>query len=326
MRTFALAALAAVSSAINMAEFEFMNYVTKFQKNYDDVAEFETRMALFNATNAKIEALNAQNSGSYKAGHNHMSDWTDEEYRSMLGLVLPEDHMDDETPFEGTPNSSGIDWRTDSRNALTAVKDQGQCGSCWAFSATETVESAFILAGNDAVVMSPQELVDCSKGLLSNHGCNGGMYYNAWKWEKSHYAMKESDYPYVSGTTKKANPECSYDESKGVAEVKSYTQVKANVDSIKAAVEQQPLSIAVMADNDAFRNYTSGVITADQCPGRIDHAIQAVGWGNDGTQDYFIVRNSWNTVWGDAGFAKLAADDSGDGTCGMNSVVYYVNM
>ena len=326
MRTFALAALAAVSSAINMAEFEFMNYVTKFQKNYDDVAEFETRMALFNATNAKIEALNAQNSGSYKAGHNHMSDWTDEEYRSMLGLVLPEDHMDDETPFEGTPNSSGMDWRTDPRHALTAVKDQGQCGSCWAFSATETVESAYILAGNDAVVMSPQELVDCSKGLLSNHGCNGGMYYNAWKWEKSHYAMKESDYPYVSGTTKKANPECSYDESKGVAEVKSYTQVKANVDSIKAAVEQQPLSIAVMADNDAFRNYTSGVITADQCPGRIDHAIQAVGWGNDGTQDYFIVRNSWNTVWGDKGFAKLAADDSGDGTCGMNSVVYYVNM
>ena len=81
-----------------------------------------------------------------------------------------------------------------------------------------------------------------------------------------------------------------------------------------------------MADNDAFRNYSSGVITADQCPGRQDHAIQAVGWGNDGTQDYFIVRNSWNTVWGDKGFAKLAADDSGDGTCGMNSVVYYPSM
>ena len=197
MKTFALAALAAVSSALNTTEFEFMKYVTEFSKNYADVEEFETRMANFNATAAKIEALNAQNSGSYVAGHNHMSDWSDAEYRSMLGLVLPEDHQDEETQFEGTPNSTGIDWRTDSRHALTDVKDQGQCGSCWAFSATESVESAYILAGNKMVVMSPQELVDCSKGVLSNHGCNGGMYYNAWKWEKTHYAMKESDYLYV---------------------------------------------------------------------------------------------------------------------------------
>ena len=324
MRTFALAALAAVSSAINMAEFEFMNYVTKFGKDYAEVAEFETRMALFNAAAAKIEALNAENS-SYVAGHNHMSDWTEEEYRSMLGLVVPEDHEVDETAWEGTPNSTGFDWRTDSRHALTDVKDQGQCGSCWAFSATETLESAYILAGNDMVVLAPQELVDCSKGLLSNHGCNGGMYYNAWKWEKDHFAMKESDYPYTSGTTGKETT-CAYDKSKGVVEVSGYKSIKANVDSIKAAVEQQPLSIAVMADNDAFRYYKDGVITADQCPGRIDHAIQAVGWGNDGTQDYFIVRNSWNTTWGDKGFAKLAADDKGDGTCGMNSVVYSVSV
>jgi len=250
-----------------------------------------------------------------------MSDWTDEEYRSMLGFVLPEDHVDQETKFSGAPNTTGFDWRTDARNALTDVKDQGQCGSCWAFSATESVESAYILAGNAPVVMAPQELVDCSRGILSNHGCKGGMYYNAWKWEKDHMAMKESDYPYVSGTTK-VHGDCAYDESKGVTEVSGYQQVSADVDSIKAAVEKQPLSIAVMADNDAFRNYSSGVITPDQCPGRIDHAIQAVGWGNDGTQDYFIVRNSWNTVWGDKGFAKLAAT-SGDGTCGMNSVVYY---
>ena len=99
------------------------------------------------------------------------------------------------TQFEGTPNSTGIGRRPDSRHALTAVKDQGQCGSCWAFSATETVESAYTLAGNDAAIASPQELVGCSKGLLSHHGCNGGMFYNARKWEKSRYAMKESDYP-----------------------------------------------------------------------------------------------------------------------------------
>ena len=265
---------------------------------------------LFNAA-AKIGALNAQNSASYTAGPNHMSDWTDEEHCSMRGLVLPEDHMDEETPFEGTPNSTGIDWSTDSRHALAAVRDQGQCGSCWAFLATETVGSAYIVAGNDAAVASPQELVDCSKGLLSNHGCNGGMHYSARKWEKSHCAMEESDHPCVSGTTKKANSEGSYVESKGIAEVKAHTRVKAN-DSVKAAADQQPLSTAVLADNDAVRNYTSGVITADQCPGRIDHAIQAAGWGNDGTRDHFIALNSWNTAWGDSSFATLAANYSAD--------------
>ena len=148
MKTFALAILAGVSSAISTDDFAFMQYVTKFEKNYDNVEDFEARKFLFNATSAKIEELNAKNS-SYRAAHNHMSDWTHEEYRSMLGFILPEDYQDEETKFTGVPNSSGIDWRTDSRNVLTDVKDQGQCGSCWAFSATESLESAYVLAGND---------------------------------------------------------------------------------------------------------------------------------------------------------------------------------
>ena len=322
MKTFALAALAGVSSAAVMTQmdYEFFKYVTKFEKFYETVEEFAMRKEMYLATATKIEALNAQDAG-FTAAHNHMSDWTDEEYQSMLGFVLPEDYQEEEVKFTGFPNSSGKDWR-EVKDVLTDVKDQGQCGSCWAFSATESLESAYVLAGNDQVILAPQELVDCDHGVLTNHGCKGGMYYHAWKWEESNYAMKESDYPYVSGTTK-VKGDCAYDASKGVVKTSGYKQVNADVDSIKAAVEQQPLSIAVMADNDAFRNYSSGVITADQCPGRQDHAIQLVGWGNDGTQDYFIVRNSWAAVWGDAGFAKLAADSNDEGTCGMNTFVFY---
>ena len=318
---FALAALAGISSAtvMNNMDYEFMKFVTNFAKFYETVEEFEARKQVFALTAANIEELNSRNT-FMTAGHNQFSDWTDEEYFSMLGLLHKEEE-DTETPlFEGVSNTTGIDWR-DHTGVVTPVKDQGQCGSCWAFSATESVESAYVIAGNTTVVMAPQELVDCSKGMFSNHGCSGGWYYYAWKWLGDHKSMRESDYPYTSGVDGKET-KCAYDESKGVTNVSSYQQVKGT-ENIKAALEQQPVSVAVSAGNNVFRNYTSGVVTeADGCPTRVDHAIQAVGWGNDGTQDYYIVRNSWNTTWGDKGYIKIATGD-GKGVCGINQDVYF---
>jgi len=103
---------------------------------------------------------------------------------------------------------------------VTPVKDQGQCGSCWAFSATETTESSWVIAGNEQVIMSPQELVDCAKGLFSNHGCSGGWYYYAWKWNKTNKTMTEDSYPYTSGTTGDETT-CNYD-GEGVTLVADY--------------------------------------------------------------------------------------------------------
>ena len=114
-------------------------------------------------------------------------------------------------PVSTTSDQDSIDWR-DVKDVVTPVKDQGNCGSCWAFSATETVESAYVIAGNEQVIMSPQELVDCSKSPTTNLGCKGGMYYWAWDWLKDHKTMKESDYPYVSGDTGKAGETCEYKE------------------------------------------------------------------------------------------------------------------
>ena len=321
MKTFAAIAFAGVASATLMDpnDYEFMRYVTKYNKFYETVEEFTRRMEIFVETKLTIAMLNNRNS-SYRAGLNQFSDWTNEEYESMLGLLADYDVSDNEK-WTGAPNSTGIDWRTIG-DTVTPVKDQGACGSCWAFSATETTESSWVIAGNDQVIMAPQELVDCAKGLFSNHGCNGGWYYYAWNWNKDNMTMRESDYPYTSGSTGDETP-CAYDESKGVTLVADYGQVAEDTDSIKARIEQGPVSVAVAAGNDVFRNYTSGIVTeADGCPTRLDHAIQAVGWGSENGQDYYIVRNSWNTTWGDQGYIKIGTG-SGKGVCGINQAVYW---
>jgi len=183
---------------LSQVQFQFMQYVATHGKNYATVEEYNTRQALYEQTHQIIEASNARNS-SYVAGFNQFSDWTTEEYEVMLGLKNLAGRDDDASHvFTGVANSSGKDWR-DVSGVVTPVKDQGQCGSCWAFSATESVESAYVIAGNEQVIMAPQELVDCSKGLFSNHGCNGGWYYYAWKWLATHKSMSEADYPYTSG-------------------------------------------------------------------------------------------------------------------------------
>lgn len=313
-----------VEAALNnhVAAIEFMQFAASHSKSYDTTEEFAMRLSLFQGSIAKVDELNSRNS-TFTAGLNHMSDWTTAEYNSQLGLkdmdVTPEEAI---WPFRGTSNAAGKDWR-DVAGVVTPVKDQGQCGSCWAFSATEAIESAYVIAGNEQVIMAPQELVDCSKGLFSNHGCSGGWYYYAYKWLSSHKTMKEDDYPYFSGTTGKEG-KCQYDEAKGVTNVSSYKQVSKDTESIKAAIEIGPVNVAVAAGNDIFRNYSSGIITeADGCPTNIDHAIVAVGYGYEGTQGYYIVRNSWNTTWGDAGYIKLGMADGEAGVCGINGYVYY---
>jgi len=248
-----------------------------------------------------------------------MSDWTEEEFTTMLGLAnMDVEETTDAEVFSGAPNATSVDWRNKT-DVVSPVKDQGQCGSCWAFSSIEAIESAYVIAGNDQVIQSPQELVDCTRSLLGNHGCSGGWYYNSYKWLKNNKTMTESDYPYTAkdGT-------CTYDETKGVTGTSSYKQVSKDKASIMAAIEQQPVNVAVSAGNDIWRSYTSGVVTeADGCGTRVDHAVVAVGYGTENGEDYYIVRNSWNTTWGDKGYIKIGAIDGKTGVCGINGYVYY---
>lgn len=240
-----------------------------------------------------------------------MSDWTHEEYQKLLGMKhtahpnladLPQ-HVVNEVP------ANDIDWRN--YGMVSHVKDQGGCGSCWAFSTTGSIESARAIAGWGLYTFSEQQLVDCSWGY-GNNGCGGGWYYWAWSYMQANPLQFDWDYPYFSGQTGNSG-NCNYNRGLGYANTTGQVGVAGNSGSIMSAINRGPVSVAIQADTYVFQTYSSGVITGDACGSNIDHAVLAVGYG----PGYYIVKNSWGTWWGDQGYVKIEMRE-GAGTCGIN--------
>ena len=225
----------------------------------------------------------------------------------------------DELSLTNVPES--IDWVKN--GAVTPVKNQGQCGSCWSFSTTGALEGAYYIKNGVLDSFSEQQLVDCDtrKNGGKDMGCNGGLMDNAFSWiEKNGGLCTEEDYAYTSGTTKTAG---TCDTSCTVvsgSEIISYTDVKANSDNdMMSALAQQPVSIAIQADQKDFQLYNSGVFTGS-CGTKLDHGVLVVGYGSLDGEDYYRVKNSWGTTWGDNGYIYLGRGDkfnNGSGQCGM---------
>ena len=324
MKAFAATLLATAASASLMTKFDydFMKYISKYNKMYNTTEEFELRKELFRATHNYIAEANARE-GSYTAGHNMFSDWTAEEKNGLLGLKgMPTPEETEAVEIESNATPSSWDWRAQGKT--TAVKDQGSCGSCWAFSATEVIESIWMIAGNSEQVLAPQQFVDCSWDY-NNNGCNGGWYFWAYDYLMGENAKlaKESDYPYTA-----RDQSCKNTSGAGVTGVSGYDKVARKAQAIRDSIYQNgPNNVAVAAGNNVFMYYTGGIITANEgCPTRIDHAIVAVGYGSENGTDYAIVRNSWGTGWGEQGFVRLELVDGYFGTCGVNSYVYYAQL
>jgi C1A family cysteine protease len=181
MKTFALALTVGAVSAINTAELSYMNHLAKFGRVISDITEFEARLALYTENDTEIEAHNAQNGKNFTLGHNQFSDWTHEEYKAILGYKASGDmrmnigrgqKMPYKT-FDTSANADEVNWVT--KGAVTPVKNQGSCGSCWAFSTTGSLEGAHFIAKGELLSFSEQQLVDCAYGsTYGSYGCNGG--------------------------------------------------------------------------------------------------------------------------------------------------------
>jgi len=220
-KSFAAIALAGVTSAIDVRTFDFMQYMAKHGKQYETLQEFNLRFSLWSEVDHTIREWNADETHTSRMGHNFLSDYTYEEKAALRGVIDNGDH--DVVSYETiAPGAyATFDWRNQP-GVVPAVRDQGACGSCWAFSATGTVEmSVAIDSGNAAGNYSEQQLVSCSSAF-GNNGCNGGWYYWAWDYMKAHAQETEANYPYTSGT-RGVTGTCTANTSLGVVTVPSYT-------------------------------------------------------------------------------------------------------
>ena len=314
MKSFAFATVFAAANALSSMELDYMNYLAQYGKQINGVEEFNGRMKNFSFVDAFIKANNAGNE-THVAGHNQFSDWSRAEYKAMLGYVRSETDVRKVHIFDESANADSLNWVD--AGAVTPVKDQGQCGSCWAFSTTGSLEGAHFVASGELLSFSEQQLVDCAYLKYGNMGCNGGLQDNAYKYYEAGYnAELESVYPYTSGAGQRGT--CQYDESSATSvTVSKYVDVTPSSPSqMMAALNVQPLAVAIEADKFVFQTYKSGVLTSDKCGTNLDHAVLAVGYGTEDGNDYWLVKNSWNTSWGDQGYIKLGRTAT-DGICGV---------
>ncbi len=332
-RFYLQAATALAGNVHDRAYYEekFFNWLKEHKEVRAQSGDHFVRMLQNFADNEDL--INAHNAGdsTYKLGHNQFSHMNREEWRAFVKLGLSRPDAEEgpakihEAPADVSTLPASVDWVA--AGAVTGVKDQGQCGSCWSFSTTGALEGAYELKYGSLESFSEQNLVDCDS--LKNHphgrdhGCNGGLMDNAFTWIKKNKGIAtEAAYPYVSGTTKTSG-KCNSSVAKNAkATPTGYTDVaKKNNNAFKSAVAQQPVSIAIEADQASFQLYKSGVFTG-ACGANLDHGVLAVGYGVDSASGlpYYNVKNSWGTSWGQGGYIWLVDDatlNNGAGQCGI---------
>ncbi|OQR93125.1 cysteine protease family C01A [Achlya hypogyna] len=270
------------------------------------------------AAKARLPALRAANPDATFSVLTPFALLSHDEFKARLGRsfgkVQPKRALRvedvDFASLEGVAAAGSVDWTTG--KCVNAVKDQGQCGSCWTFSATGAAESAHCLATGTLLNLSEQQLVSCD--ATDGDGCNGGWEDKALTWISSHGQCLTKDYPYTSGTSGQ-NGTCKKTCKAQKLSIGTTVEI-AGEGPLTTALNTQPVTVAVEAGNDVWQYYGGGVVTA--CPGaQSDHAVIAVGYGSASGKNYFKVRNSWGASWGEAGYIRLQRGVGGKGMCNV---------
>jgi C1A family cysteine protease len=299
---------------------------------FQDVKHLENMFNNWIENDKFIENINNANL-TWKLGHNAFSGMNSEEFGEYMGLnnkmVYNSNLFKVSEPTQLDLNSLPETWDWRSKGVVSNIRDQGQCGSCWAFSGTSTLESATAIKTGVLNDLSEQQGVDCStiKEGWKDMGCNGGWYYDLWSYITANGGLtSESCYPYTSGVTTKTGT-CQK-TCKPVSGTKVLSQVKVTPYSdsnMLNALYVNPVSVAIEADTKVFQLYKSGIFSDTGCGTTLDHAVVLVGWGSELDSDYYILRNSWGTSWGESGYMKLArgSEYGKSGMCGVLSMPYY---
>ncbi|KAM6567643.1 hypothetical protein CsatA_026771 [Cannabis sativa] len=302
----------------------FQNWKEKHKRVYRLPEEAEMRFENFKR-NVKYILESSKSRKGHQLGLNRFADLSNEEFRKLYlsnvtkplgGKRRRNNPM--RTRLDSCDAPSSLDWRK--KGVVTAVKDQGDCGSCWAFSSTGAMEGVNAIVTGDLISLSEQELVDCDS---TNYGCDGGYMDYAFEWVINNAGIdSESDYSYTGqdGTCNKAK------EERKVVTIDGYEDVGESDRDLLCATIHQPISVGIDGSALDFQLYTGGIYDGDcsDNPNDIDHAVLIVGYGSEGDEDYWIVKNSWGTSWGIQGYFYIKRNTNLPyGVCAINAMASY---
>lgn len=294
------------------------------RKAYTSQSEDNYRLSVFNKNKQWVEANQPGPMDTHTIGLNQFADLTKEEFRANYLNKMPQSNENKKfSDISSSDLPENVDWTAN--GAVTEVKNQGQCGSCWAFSVAQALEGLNQIKTSNLQSFSEQQLMDCSKSY-GNLSCQGGFMDKAYEYVVDSGIMSADDYTYQAMD----EPSCLFDKSKVQLNISSYTNVPVDDnDQLKAAIAKQPVSVGISADQIQF--YVDGIWSYWLCFDKvdeIDHGVLATGYGVDELTNkmYWSVKNTWGTTWGENGYIRFERrDGQSAGMCGITKMANYPN-